>query len=79
MKLGSCRTRKQSGIGYVEGERKGLRMLWGVFSVGFVYSDMMIVLVVQCGQTEARGTIKLLKELPADVYAELMDSVLDQQ
>ena len=54
-------------------------MLWGVFSVGFVYSDMMIVLVVQCGQTEARGTIKLLKELPADVCAELMDSVLDQQ
>ncbi len=55
-------------------------MLWGVFSVGFVYSDMMvIVLVVQYGQTEAGGTIKLLKELPADVWLELMQSVVDQQ
>jgi hypothetical protein len=25
------------------GERKRLRMLWGVFSLGFVYSDMMIL------------------------------------
>jgi hypothetical protein len=80
MKLGSCRTRKQSGIGYVEGERKGLRMLWGVFSLGFVYSDMMvIVLVVQYGQTEAGGTMELLKELPADVLFQLMQSVLHQQ
>jgi hypothetical protein len=55
-------------------------MLWGVFSVGFVYSDMMvIVLVVQYGQTEAGGTMELLKELPADVWLELMQSVLDQQ
>jgi hypothetical protein len=55
-------------------------MLWGVFSLGFVYSDMIvIVLVVQYGQTEAGGTIKLLKELPADVCVELMHSVLDQQ
>jgi hypothetical protein len=34
-------------------------MLWGVFSLGFVYSDMIvIVLVVQYGQTEAGGTSK---------------------
>jgi hypothetical protein len=55
-------------------------MLWGVFSVGFVYSDMMvIVLVVQYGQTEAGGTMELLKELPADVLFQLMQSVLHQQ
>jgi hypothetical protein len=40
---------------------------------------MVIVLVVQHGQTETGGTIKLLKELPVDVCVELMHSVLDQQ
>jgi hypothetical protein len=40
---------------------------------------MVIVLVVQYGQTETGGTIKLLKELPVDVCVELMHSVLDQQ
>ena len=55
-------------------------MFYGLFSSGFVYSDMMvIVLVVQYGQTEAGGTMELLKELPADVWLELMQSVLDQQ
>jgi hypothetical protein len=70
---------KHSGIYNLEGERKGLRILWGLFPLGFAYSDMMIMLVVECGQTEARETMKLLKELPTDVWLELMQSVVDQQ
>ncbi len=37
------------------------------------------MLVVQCGQTEAGETIKLLKELPVDVCVELVQSLLVQQ
>ena len=52
-------------------------MLWGVFSVGFVYSDMMvIVLVVQYGQTEAGETMQLLHLLPTNVNVELMQGLL---
>ena len=56
-------------------------MLGGLFPLGFVYSDMMILcwLVVQCGQTEAGGTMTMLKELPADVWLELVQSLLVQQ
>ena len=56
-------------------------MLWGLFSLGFVYSDMMILcwLVVQCGQTEAGGTMTMLKELSTDVWLELVQSLLVQQ
>jgi hypothetical protein len=40
-----------------------------MFCLGVAYSKMMmIVLVVHCGQTEARETMQLLKELPADVW-----------
>jgi hypothetical protein len=38
------------------------------FSPGFSCSDM----VMECGQTEALETMELLKELPADVYHELL-------
>jgi hypothetical protein len=51
-----------------------------MFCLGVAYSKMMmIVLVVHCGQTEARETMQLLKELPADVWLKLMQSVVDQQ
>jgi hypothetical protein len=33
-------------------------------------------MVMECGQTEARETIELLKELPADVYHELLEAFL---
>ena len=39
---------------------------------GFSCSDM----VMECGQTEARETIELLKELPTDVYHELLQGLL---
>ena len=38
-----------------------------------------IVLVVHCGQTQARETMQLLKKLPADVWLKLMQSIVDQQ
>ncbi len=42
------------------------------FSLGFSCSDM----VLECGQTEARDTMELLKELPTDVYHELMQAFM---
>ena len=38
------------------------------FCLGFSCSDM----VMECGQAEALETMELLKELPADVYHELL-------
>ncbi len=42
------------------------------FSLGFSCSDM----VMECGQTESRETMELLKELPTDVYHELMQAFM---
>jgi hypothetical protein len=47
-------------------------LVCAVFCLGFSCSDM----VMECGQTEARETIELLKELPADVYHELLEAFL---
>ena len=43
-------------------------LVCAVFCLGFSCSDM----VMECGQTEALETMELLKELPADVYHELL-------
>jgi hypothetical protein len=42
------------------------------FFLGFSCSDM----VMECGQTEERETMELLKELPTDKYHELMQTFM---
>ena len=42
------------------------------FCLGFSCSDV----VMECGQTEARETMELLKELEADVYHELLQAFM---
>ena len=42
------------------------------FFLGSSCSDM----VMECGQTESRETMELLKELPTDVYHELMQAFM---
>ena len=36
----------------------------------------MLLTELKCGQTEARETMELLKELPVDVYFELVQALL---
>ena len=36
----------------------------------------MLLTKLKCGQTEARETLKMLKELPVDVYHELVEALL---
>ncbi len=36
----------------------------------------MLLPKLECGQTEARETMELLKELPVDVYHELTQALL---
>ena len=65
---------KTAGLYWFEGHG-GYGKDFGVcaeFSLGFSCSDM----VMECGQTEARETIELLKELPTDVYHELLQGLL---
>ena len=66
--------KKLAGMCYFEGHGGYGKDFGGVakFCLGFSCSDM----VMECGQTEARETIELLKELPADVYHELLEAFL---
>ena len=64
---------RPAGLCQVEGVEKCRVCVLSVVCVFFLlFHD--VVLVAECGQTEASKTMEKLKELPVDVYHELMQA-----